>query len=49
MKRPGPTCELRHGFDTQARLLGVVLLFESSDEMVIRAVPSRMRYWELLP
>ena len=44
-----PHRELRPGFDTQARLLEmVVLTFESGDEMVIHAMPARKQYWELL-
>ena len=45
-----PNGELRLGFDTQARLLEiVVLIFESGDEMVIHAMQARKQYWELLP
>ena len=45
-----PHRELRLGFDTQARLLEIVVLnFESGDEMVIHAMPARKQYWDLLP
>ncbi len=45
-----PHRELRLGFDTQARLLETaVLIFERGDGMVIRAMPARKQYWELLP
>ncbi|HLS50067.1 MAG TPA: toxin [Actinomycetaceae bacterium] len=45
-----PHRELRLGFDTQARLLGtVVLIFESGDELVIHAMPARRQYWGLQP
>lgn len=45
-----PQRELRPGFDTQARLLGtVVLTVEGGDEIVIHAMPARKKYWELLP
>jgi hypothetical protein len=45
-----PRRELRLGFDTQARLLEiVVLIFQSSEEMVIHAMPARRQYWDLLP
>lgn len=45
-----PHRELRLGFDTQARLLEiVVLIFESGDEMVIHAMSARKQYWDLLP
>ncbi len=45
-----PHRELRLGFDTQARLLEtVVLVFESGEELVIHAMPSRRQYWDLLP
>jgi len=45
-----PHRELRLGFDTQARLLEtVVLIFESSEELVIHAMPARKQFWELLP
>lgn len=48
--RIGRDRELRLGFDTQALLLEtVVLIFESSDEIVIHAMPARMQYWALLP
>ncbi len=36
-----PHSELRLGFDTQARLLETVVIFESGDEMVIHATPCR--------
>jgi len=45
-----PHRELRPGFDTQPRLLEmVVLTFESGDEMVIHAMLARKQYWQLLP
>lgn len=45
-----PHGELRLGFDTHARLLEtVVLIFESSEEMVIHAMPARRMYVDLLP
>ncbi len=45
-----PDRELRLGFDTRARLLEtVVLVFESGDEMVIHAMPTRRKYLDLLP
>jgi hypothetical protein len=45
-----PRRELRLGFDTGARLLEiVVLIFESSDEMIIHAMPARKQYLDLLP
>jgi hypothetical protein len=45
-----PDRELRLGFDTTARLLEtVVLVFESGDEMVIHAMPTRRKYLDLLP
>ena len=45
-----PHRELRLGFDTQARLLEIVVLtFENGDEMVIHAMPARKQYWDLLP
>ena len=40
-----PHRELRLGFDTQARLLEIlVLIFESGDEMVIHAMSARKQY-----
>lgn len=45
-----PERELRLGFDTNARLLEtVVLVFESGDELVIHAMPTRKKYLDLLP
>lgn len=45
-----PHRELRLGFDTRARLLEtVVLIFEGGEQMVIRAMPARRQYWDLLP
>ncbi|GAA2151502.1 hypothetical protein FHX52_0542 [Humibacillus xanthopallidus] len=45
-----PRRELRLGFDTQARLLEiVVLIFQSGEEMVIHAMLARRQYWDLLP
>lgn len=45
-----PHRELRLGFDTKGRLLETaVLVFESSDELVIHAMPARKQYWDLLP
>ncbi|WP_338747884.1 toxin [Janibacter alittae] len=45
-----PHRELRLGFDTQARLLEIVVLtFDDGDELVIHAMPARKQYWELLP
>jgi hypothetical protein len=45
-----PRRELRLGFDTQARLLEiVVLIFRSGEEMIIHAMPARRQYWDLLP
>jgi hypothetical protein len=41
---------LRLGFDTQARLLEIVVLtFQSGQEMVIHAMPVRRQYGDLLP
>lgn len=45
-----PDRELRLGFDTTGRLLEtVVLVFESSDQLVIHAMPARKKYLDLLP
>lgn len=45
-----PQRELRLGFDTQARMLEVVVLvFDADDEMVIHAMSARKKYWDLLP
>lgn len=45
-----PHRELRLGFDTEGRLLEtVVLVFQSGEEMVIRAMTARKKYWDLLP
>ena len=45
-----PRRELRLGFDTQARLLEIVVLIsQSGAEMVIHAMPARRQYWDLLP
>lgn len=45
-----PHRDLRLGFDSQARLLEIVVLsFASGDEMVIHTMPARKQYWELLP
>ena len=42
--------ELRLGFDTSAGLLEtVVLVFQSGDEMVFRAMPVGKKYLDLLP
>ena len=44
------TKELRLGFDTQARLLELVVLTASDgDELLIHAMPARRQYLELLP
>lgn len=45
-----PYRELRHGFDTGARLLEtVVLIFEDGAELVIHAMSCRKTYFNLLP
>ena len=45
-----PDRELRLGFDTNVRLLETgVLVFTSGDEMVIKAMPARKTYLDLLP
>jgi hypothetical protein len=44
-----PHRELRLGFNTQARLLETVVLFDSGDELVIHAMPARRQYWDLPP
>ncbi len=42
--------ELRLGFDTRALLVEtVVLILESSGELVIHAMPARKKYLDLLP
>ena len=44
-----PRRELRLSFDTQPRLLEiVVLIFHSGPQMVIHAMPARRPYWDLL-
>ena len=45
-----PPRELRLGFDTQTRLLEiVVLILEDGSELVIHAMPCRKKYLDLLP
>lgn len=45
-----PARELRLGFDTQARLLEVVVLvFDDGNELIIHAMKARKQYWNLLP
>jgi hypothetical protein len=45
-----PDRELRLGFDTMGRLLEtVVLVFESSHQLIIHAMPARKKYLDLLP
>ena len=44
-----PWRELRLGFDTNGRLLElVVLIFDSGNELVIHSMKARKQYWELL-
>lgn len=45
-----PARQLRLGFDTQGRLLElVVLVFDSGNELVIHAMKARPAYIDLLP
>lgn len=45
-----PARQLRLGFDTQGRLLEViVLVFDSGNELVIHAMKARLQMLDLLP
>ena len=44
-----PPRELRLGFDTQGRLLEIVVLRADHDDLVIHAMKARPQYLDLLP